>query len=381
MAADALENALIAALPLGPQSPAGGVSLPDSFHGELQARRRAADPTSYPRASRPLPANHPAWAGPSSPGGRSCLQGLRGWCMACARSRWRRLRCPAPRRGAPRLRHGPPEKALLPRQMGAAAPAHRGRARGPGCGLQTRARARAGDAAGGAQPAGLGFPLAEQPVRARGAGRAVRAQPPRRRHQPRRAPPRARLEPGIPVPGGEPGLAGAPSAPGPVAALRARPPPRCPHGRCLQARRSARVTLLERCGCAAERRRAHGARGAAWRRRARGARCRQGAAGAASGSGTGGRAAQVLTISVHDSRITGRTDLGAVRFPLSRMPSDGRMSAWLPVQARARWPLRPGSMPARARTGRARRAGCVAAAARVVAPRCAPVPAQSPSAC
>jgi hypothetical protein len=44
MAADALENALIAALPLGPQSPAGGVSLPDSFHGELQARRRAADP-------------------------------------------------------------------------------------------------------------------------------------------------------------------------------------------------------------------------------------------------------------------------------------------------------------------------------------------------
>lgn len=38
MHADALENALIAALPLGPQSPAGGVSLPDSFHGELQAR-------------------------------------------------------------------------------------------------------------------------------------------------------------------------------------------------------------------------------------------------------------------------------------------------------------------------------------------------------
>ncbi|KAL0042532.1 hypothetical protein WJX79_002601 [Trebouxia sp. C0005] len=34
--ADALENALIAALPLGPQSAAGGVSLPDSFQGELQ---------------------------------------------------------------------------------------------------------------------------------------------------------------------------------------------------------------------------------------------------------------------------------------------------------------------------------------------------------
>lgn len=43
---------------------------------------------------------------------------------------------------------------------------------------------------------------------------------------------------------------------------------------------------------------------------------------------------QVLTISVHDSRITGRTDLGIVRFPLSRMPSDGRMSAWLPLQVR-----------------------------------------------
>lgn len=34
--ADALENALIAALPLGPQSAAGGVSLPDTFEGELQ---------------------------------------------------------------------------------------------------------------------------------------------------------------------------------------------------------------------------------------------------------------------------------------------------------------------------------------------------------
>lgn len=36
MQADALEHALIAALPLGPQSAAGGISLPDSFHGELQ---------------------------------------------------------------------------------------------------------------------------------------------------------------------------------------------------------------------------------------------------------------------------------------------------------------------------------------------------------
>ena len=34
--ADSLEHALMAALPLGPQSAAGGVSLPDSFAGELQ---------------------------------------------------------------------------------------------------------------------------------------------------------------------------------------------------------------------------------------------------------------------------------------------------------------------------------------------------------
>ena len=36
--ADALEHALVAALPLGPQSPAGGVFLPESFAGELQVR-------------------------------------------------------------------------------------------------------------------------------------------------------------------------------------------------------------------------------------------------------------------------------------------------------------------------------------------------------
>ena len=40
--ADALENALIAALPLGPQSAAGGVSLPDTFQGELQVGLRQA---------------------------------------------------------------------------------------------------------------------------------------------------------------------------------------------------------------------------------------------------------------------------------------------------------------------------------------------------
>ena len=40
--ADAMEHALMAALPLGPQSAAGGVSLPDSFHGELQVLKRAS---------------------------------------------------------------------------------------------------------------------------------------------------------------------------------------------------------------------------------------------------------------------------------------------------------------------------------------------------
>lgn len=38
--ADALEHALIAALPLGPQSAAGGVSLPDSFGVRLIPRCR-----------------------------------------------------------------------------------------------------------------------------------------------------------------------------------------------------------------------------------------------------------------------------------------------------------------------------------------------------
>lgn len=38
--ADALEHALLAALPLGPQGAAGGVSLPDMFMGELSVSRR-----------------------------------------------------------------------------------------------------------------------------------------------------------------------------------------------------------------------------------------------------------------------------------------------------------------------------------------------------
>ena len=42
--ADALENALLAALPLGPQSAAGGVSLPDTFQGELQVRCKVSRP-------------------------------------------------------------------------------------------------------------------------------------------------------------------------------------------------------------------------------------------------------------------------------------------------------------------------------------------------
>lgn len=42
--ADALENALLAALPLGPQSAAGGVSLPDTFQGELQVRCKVLRP-------------------------------------------------------------------------------------------------------------------------------------------------------------------------------------------------------------------------------------------------------------------------------------------------------------------------------------------------
>lgn len=41
---------------------------------------------------------------------------------------------------------------------------------------------------------------------------------------------------------------------------------------------------------------------------------------------------QVLTIRVCDSHITGRPDVGYVKLPLTRMPQDGCMTAWLPVQ-------------------------------------------------
>jgi len=41
---------------------------------------------------------------------------------------------------------------------------------------------------------------------------------------------------------------------------------------------------------------------------------------------------QVLTIKVCDSHITGRPAVGYVKFPLTRMPQDGCLTAWLPVQ-------------------------------------------------
>lgn len=53
--ADALEHALLAALPLGPQGAAGGVSLPDLFQGELQV------------GPAPLPRPRTASAPPTAP--------------------------------------------------------------------------------------------------------------------------------------------------------------------------------------------------------------------------------------------------------------------------------------------------------------------------
>ena len=41
---------------------------------------------------------------------------------------------------------------------------------------------------------------------------------------------------------------------------------------------------------------------------------------------------QVLTIRVCDSHLTGRPDVGYVKFPLTRMPQDGCLTSWLPVQ-------------------------------------------------
>ena len=51
---DALEHALIAALPLGPQSPAGGVTLPDSF--KVGHTVRVFDPFAHTHCLVPQPA-------------------------------------------------------------------------------------------------------------------------------------------------------------------------------------------------------------------------------------------------------------------------------------------------------------------------------------
>lgn len=45
--------------------------------------------------------------------------------------------------------------------------------------------------------------------------------------------------------------------------------------------------------------------------------------------------AQVLTVRICDSAMTGRPDVGYVKLPLVRMPNDGLMTAWLPVLARS----------------------------------------------
>ena len=42
-------------------------------------------------------------------------------------------------------------------------------------------------------------------------------------------------------------------------------------------------------------------------------------------------AIQSLEIQVRDSHLTGRPLLGNVSFPLSRLPADGALDAWLPV--------------------------------------------------
>ena len=41
---------------------------------------------------------------------------------------------------------------------------------------------------------------------------------------------------------------------------------------------------------------------------------------------------QVLEFHVRDSHLTGRADLGYVKFPLRSIPAEGHISTWLPVQ-------------------------------------------------
>lgn len=43
-------------------------------------------------------------------------------------------------------------------------------------------------------------------------------------------------------------------------------------------------------------------------------------------------AAQSLEVEVRDSHLTGRSVLGRVRVPLTRLPSDSTLDAWLPVE-------------------------------------------------
>ena len=41
---------------------------------------------------------------------------------------------------------------------------------------------------------------------------------------------------------------------------------------------------------------------------------------------------QVLEFHVRDSHLTGRADLGYVKFPLRSIPAEGHISTWLPIQ-------------------------------------------------
>lgn len=41
---------------------------------------------------------------------------------------------------------------------------------------------------------------------------------------------------------------------------------------------------------------------------------------------------QTLDVTVRDSHLTGRSEVGYVRFPLSAIPPDGCIDVWLPVQ-------------------------------------------------
>lgn len=41
---------------------------------------------------------------------------------------------------------------------------------------------------------------------------------------------------------------------------------------------------------------------------------------------------QALEVTVLDSHLTGRPEVGHVVLPLSRIPKDGTMTAWLPLQ-------------------------------------------------